>query len=74
MPPLTDGNQPAFYPFWTIGRSPFFGCAWNFGNVIPGRTVKNFNFDSEYGTADTARYGGTLTSPVLPNPMNSTTC
>ena len=74
VPPLTDGNQPAFYPFWTIGRSPFLGCAWNFGNVIPGRTVRNFNFDSEYGTADTARYGGTLTSPVLPNPMNSTTC
>ena len=74
VPPLTDGNQPGFYPFWTIGRNSFLGCAWNFGNVIPFRTVKSFGGDLEYGTSDVARYGGTLTSRVLPNPMNSTNC
>jgi len=42
---------------------------WNFGNVIPGRTVQSFGGDAEYGTPDIARFGGTSTSPVLSNPQ-----
>ncbi|MGH7610432.1 MAG: hypothetical protein ACREN4_00280, partial [Candidatus Dormibacteria bacterium] len=44
-------------------------CAWNFGNVIPGTTVNTLGGDSEYGTADLLRYGGTAISPVLANPQ-----
>jgi len=57
-----------FYPFWTLGRGAA-GCVWNFGNVIPGRTVQSFGGDAEYGTPDIARFGGTSTSPVLSNPQ-----
>ena len=64
----------AFYPFWTVGRGFPLGCSWNFGDVIPGRTVKQFGDDAEYGTPDTARYGGTLTSAVPPNPLANSFC
>jgi hypothetical protein len=47
---------------------------WNFGNVIPGQTATDFGGDAQYGTPDIARYGGTLTSPVLSNPQTSGAC
>lgn len=50
------------------------GCAWNFGNTIAGVTVRSFGKDGEYGTPDTARYGGTSTSPVMPNPQLARSC
>ena len=33
---------------------------WNFGNMIPKVTTQNFGKDHEYGTADFARFGGTV--------------
>ncbi len=59
-----------FYPFWSLSR----GCVWNFGNVIAGQTRTAFGGDAQYGTPDIARYGGTLTSPVLSNPQTSGRC
>jgi hypothetical protein len=59
-----------FYPFWSLSR----GCVWNFGNVIPGQTKSTFGGDAQYGTPNIARYGGTLTSPVLRNPQISGRC
>ncbi|HUY09909.1 MAG TPA: hypothetical protein VNH20_08865 [Candidatus Dormibacteraeota bacterium] len=80
----------AFYPFWTLGRaqggsgdmnsalaqdgSRGSSCVWNFGNVIPGTTVNTLGMDSQYGTPDLARYGGTATSPVMPNPQLTQGC
>ena len=68
----------AFYPFWTLGRATqapsgvaTTACQWNFGNTIPGTTMRTFGGTRQYGTPDVARYGGTLTSPVLPNPQVS---
>jgi hypothetical protein len=70
--PPVGPNGPTFYPFWTLGNlhghSPN-GCAWHFGNVIPGQTIANFGGDAEYGTPDVARFGGTLTSAVISNPQ-----
>ncbi|HEV7204899.1 MAG TPA: hypothetical protein VGN18_09830 [Jatrophihabitans sp.] len=70
-----------FYPFWSLGhprgaigsvsRST---CVWNFGNDIPGTTHTDFGRTAQYGTPDIARFGGTLTSPLLPNPALSTSC
>jgi hypothetical protein len=62
-----------FYAFWSLGKSGSLGCAWNFGDVIPGQTVNNFGGDAEYGAPDVARYGGTITSAVLPNPQTHCT-
>lgn len=69
----------AFYPFWTIGKQPSIGgngkvCEWNFGNTIANVTTNSFGADAEYGTPDTARYAGTLTSPVLANPQLTASC
>jgi len=61
----------AFYPFWTLGKSGALGCAWNFGDIIPGRTTQSFGGDAQYGVPDVARYGGTLTSAVVANPQTS---
>ncbi|MDT4961676.1 MAG: hypothetical protein QOF87_1323 [Pseudonocardiales bacterium] len=65
-----------FYPFWTLGKSSARGhvCAWNFGDVIPGSTVRSFGRTAEYGTPDVARFGGTSTSSPRPNPQLSTRC
>ena len=60
-----------FYPFWTLGHGGRTGCLWNFGDVIWGQTLTDFGGDAQYGTPDVARYGGTLTSPVLANPQIS---
>ena len=76
----------AFYPFWSLGSvdtsahslpavaSGGLGgiCVWNFGNVIPGQTQKAFGKTAQYGTPNTARFGGTLISAVVPNPQLST--
>jgi hypothetical protein len=69
----------AFYPFWTLGREVRQtglpkGCVWDFGNTIPGLTINSFGGDAEYGTPDTARFGGTLTSAVMPNPALGNSC
>ncbi len=69
----------AFYPFWTIGKHTLSGsgpstCLWAFGNTIAGETTQSFGGDAQYGTPDVARYGGTLTSPVIPNPQFSGAC
>ncbi len=68
-----------FYPFWSL--SPLFGgmgghsavCVWNFGNDQPN-TLLDFGRDAQYGTPNVARYGGTLTSAVLPNPQFNGRC
>ena len=60
----------AFYPFWTLGSA----CQWNFGNNIGHKTIENFGGAAQYGTPDVARYGGTLTSAVMPNPEFSGRC
>ncbi len=68
-----------FYPFWSMLKAPtVFGsqstsCLWSFGNVVPN-TFETFGKDAEYGTPDVARFGGTLTSAVLPNPEFSGAC
>lgn len=59
----------AFYPFWSLASSHAMGCVWNFGNSNPATTVNAFGGAAEYGSPDTARYGGTLTSPVMSNPQ-----
>jgi hypothetical protein len=70
--PPSGPNGPTFYPFWTLaplhGHSSN-GCAWNFGNVIPGTTVRSFGGAGEYGTPNVARFGGTIISQVLANPQ-----
>jgi len=68
-----------FYPFWSL--SPLFSalgsytsqCVWNFGNDQPN-TVQDFGKDAQYGVPNLARFGGTLTSPVQPNPQFSGGC
>jgi hypothetical protein len=62
-----------FYPFWSFSPSSsvlgaFTRCVWNFGNVLP-TTTQTFGKDAQYGTPDVARFGGTLTSAVQPNPQ-----
>jgi hypothetical protein len=58
-----------FYPFWTLARNGHSSCVWNFGNDIPGDTFNDFGQDAQYGVPDIARFGGTLTSPVISNPQ-----
>jgi hypothetical protein len=68
-----------FYPFWSL--SPTFSalgsgttsCVWNFGNVLP-TTIQTFGGDAQYGTADVARYGGTIISAPMRNPQFSGGC
>ncbi len=59
----------SFYPFWSLGKGQSGGCAWLFGNTVAGETVNNFGRNAQYGTPDTARYGGTLASAVRSNPQ-----
>ena len=42
--------------------------------MIPGQTQKAFGKTAQYGTPNTARFGGTLISAVVPNPQLSTHC
>ena len=79
-------HKAKFYPFWTLGQQDSgFGtatakgnqnqaCLWNFGDRIPGITSEDFHGDAEYGVSDVVRYGGTLTSPVMPNPQLNSNC
>src|SRR5438309_1578079 len=69
----------AFYPYWSIGKqAPITGrhsaCLWNFGNTIPGVTTNNFGGAAEYGAPNTARFGGTIITPVMPNPQLTSGC
>jgi len=62
----------AFYPFWTLGPlngQSGNGCAWNFGNVIAGRTVQSFGGTAEYGSPEVTRFAGNIISQTLPNPQ-----
>jgi hypothetical protein len=68
-----------FYPFWSLSPQPSAlgshqtSCVWNFGNVLP-RTFKTFGKDAQYGTPNVARFAGTSTSAVQPNPQFSGVC
>jgi hypothetical protein len=70
----------AFYPFWSLNNTqrvdgaPRGACVWNFGNVLPGVTKRTFGKDAQYGVPDVARFGGTNTSPVMPNPARTGNC
>jgi hypothetical protein len=71
-----------FYPFWSLTKKQSLAvpnvpkgiCLWNFGNVITGVTTNAFGRTKEYGKPDLSRYGGTLTSPVEPNPELKPNC
>jgi hypothetical protein len=71
-----------FYPYWTMNNTqrlpgvklPAGACVWNFGNTIRNVTTQDFGKDAEYGVPDVARFGGTLTSPVMANPEFSGGC
>jgi hypothetical protein len=68
-----------FYPFWSLSPKPApLGshrtvCVWNFGNVLPN-TFKTFGKDAQYGAPNVARFAGTSTSAVLPNPQFTGAC
>jgi hypothetical protein len=68
-----------FYPFWSLSPQFFAlgshltSCVWNFGNVLPS-TFQTFGKDAQYGTPDVARFAGTSTSAVLPNPEFARVC
>ena len=70
----------AFYPFWSLNNtqrvdgSPRGACVWNFGNVLPGVTKRTFGKDAQYGVPNVARFAGTSTSPVMPNPVRTGNC
>jgi hypothetical protein len=77
-PPI---GSAGFYPFWSLtskqnlkGVAGRGTCLWNFGNVIRHVTVRSFGKDAQYGRSDTARYGGTIISKVLPNPALAKDC
>ena len=77
-PPL--GSE--FYPFYSLNdtqtlkgvKSPSGACVWNFGNILPGVTTRDFGKDAEYGSPDTARYGGTVISAPRSNPEFDKSC
>jgi hypothetical protein len=72
----------AFYPYWTLTNRQTVGhhlipsgaCVWNFGSTIRHVTTNNLGRDSEYGVSDVAQYGGTVISPLEPNPEINGTC
>ncbi len=66
VPPA--GSQ--FYPFWSL--SPQHSALES--RVTSSRTFKTFGKDAEYGTPDVARFAGTSTSAVLPNPETTGVC
>ena len=60
-PPGGPGN---FYPYWTqalVGGQ----CVWEFGQMTNGNT---FGGDAQYN-GPTARFFGTLASPIMTNPV-----
>ena len=46
---------------------------WNFGNVLP-RTYRTFGKYAQSGVPNVARFAGTSTSAVLPNPEFTGVC
>ena len=47
--PTTDQGTPAaFYPFYTTSNTTI-GCAWAFGNNLPGQ-ITNFGDNAQYGS------------------------
>jgi hypothetical protein len=65
----------AFYPFWSLTNQSASGaCVWNFGNDIANVTTNDFGKTAQYGAPDVARFGGTLTSPVMANPSLAANC
>jgi hypothetical protein len=65
----------AFYPFWSLtNRSASGACVWNFGNDIANVTTNDFGKTAQYGTPDVARFGRTLTSPVMANLSLAANC
>jgi hypothetical protein len=75
VPPISA----QFYPYWSLSTlSGGMGghataCVWNFGKDLPN-TVNDFGKDTQYGTPDVARYGGTIISAVQPNPEFAGRC
>jgi hypothetical protein len=49
-------------------------CVWTFGNDIAGLTTDDFGKTAQYGRPNVARFGGTLTSPVMSNPQLTRDC
>ena len=68
-----------FYPFWSLSpQTHMLGnrnatCVWNFGDNQPN-TLRNLGGDAQYGTPNVDRFGGTIISPVLPNPQFTGIC
>jgi hypothetical protein len=61
VPPT--GAPGNFYPYWTqanVGGK----CVWEFGQMTNGNT---FGADAQYD-GPTARFFGTLASPIMSNP------
>src|SRR5262249_55373712 len=65
-----------FYPYWTLtNKGAAHGqCVWNFGSDIANVTTNDFGKAAEYGKPDVARFGGTLTSRVMPTPARPRKC
>jgi hypothetical protein len=59
-PPGAPGN---FYPYWTQATAGG-QCVWEFGQMTNGNT---FGGDAQYN-GPTARFFGTLASPIMTNP------
>ena len=49
-------------------------CVWNFGKAIRGVTSQDFGGDTQYGTPNVARYGGTIISQPMKNPEFNGSC
>jgi hypothetical protein len=77
---LVKPQGSRFYPFWSLNNvqrvdgSPRRACVWNFGNVLPGVTLRTFGKDAQYGVSHVARFGGTNISPVMTNPAIKGQC
>ena len=65
----SERGQTVGYGFFPRGT-----CTWNFGNVISGVTAYTLGKDTQYGTPDVARFGGTIISAIRPNPELGSGC
>ncbi|HXY72692.1 MAG TPA: hypothetical protein VEM41_09120 [Actinomycetota bacterium] len=71
-----------FYPYWSLNNSqtlngistPPGACVWNFGDTIKDVTTNDLGKDTQYGTPNLARYGGTVISSPEANPEFSGDC
>jgi hypothetical protein len=72
----------SFYPYWSLSDAkraqvfpaPKGQCVWNIGKTIPGLTSQDFGGPAEYGTANLARYAGTVISAPMANPEFNGNC